>query len=82
MMEVPTPYTDHTEMGFFEPFSSSFLREQSFRQSCRFSLQSAFCGVVLRNDPQKVTRAPIERLTDAVCYAAKWLKSSTRRSVE
>ena len=40
------------------------------------------CGLVLRNDPQKVTRAPIERLTDAVCYAAKWLKSSTRHSVE
>jgi hypothetical protein len=27
-------------------------------------------------DTQKVPRAFIEHLTDAVCYTAKWLKSS------
>jgi hypothetical protein len=27
-------------------------------------------------DPQKVASAFVERLTDAVCYTAKWLKSS------
>jgi hypothetical protein len=40
------------------------------------------CGLVLRNDPQKVTRTPIARIADAVCYTAKWLESSTRHSVE
>ena len=29
-----------------------------------------------RNDPQKVVTAFVERLTDALCYTAKWLKSS------
>ena len=44
------------------------------------TLQSDFLRVlVFRNDPQKVTRAPVERLTDAVCYATKWLKSSLEK---
>jgi hypothetical protein len=29
-----------------------------------------------QTDTQKVPRAFVERLTDAVCYTAKWLKSS------
>jgi hypothetical protein len=28
------------------------------------------------SDTAKVLRAFVERLTDAVCYSAKWLKSS------
>src|SRR5215204_7797114 len=41
------------------------------------SLQGdCFCGLVSINDPQKVTSGFVERLTDAMRYAAKWLKSS------
>jgi hypothetical protein len=32
--------------------------------------------LVCPNDPQKVPRAFVEGLTDAVCYTVKWLKSS------
>jgi len=32
--------------------------------------------LVCPNEPQKVPRAFVEGLTDAVCYTAKWLKSS------
>ena len=32
-------------------------------------------------DTQKVPRAFVERLTDAMCYTAKWLKSSSRTLV-
>ena len=32
-----------------------------------------------KTDPQKVARALVEPLTDAVCYTAKWLKSSLEK---
>jgi hypothetical protein len=32
--------------------------------------------LVCPNDTKKVSRAFVERLTDAVCSTAKWLKSS------
>ena len=41
---------------------------------------ATFCVSVSRNDTQKVSRAFVERLTNALCYATKWLKSSTRSS--
>jgi hypothetical protein len=36
-----------------------------------------FCGSSAQTDTVKVPRAFVERLTDAVCYAAYWLKSSS-----
>jgi len=45
--------------------------------SDNYSLCSAtFCVSLSRNDTQKVSRAVVERQTDALCYATKWLKSS------
>ena len=44
--------------------------------------KATFCGSVFRNDPQKVSRGFYEGLTDAVCYTAKWLKSSLERLSE
>jgi hypothetical protein len=40
-----------------------------------------FCGSLLDRDRQKVLRALVERLTDALCYTAKWIKSSSRHFV-
>ena len=37
-----------------------------------------FCESSQQTDTVKVPRAFVERLTDAVCYAAWWLKSSTK----
>jgi hypothetical protein len=36
---------------------------------------------LLERDRQKVLRALVERLTDALCYTAKWIKSSSRSLV-
>jgi hypothetical protein len=41
-----------------------------------------FCGSLIETNPQKVPMAFVERLTDAMCYAAKWLKSSVERLSE
>jgi hypothetical protein len=38
--------------------------------------------LVCPNDTKKVSRAIVERLTDAVCSTAKWLKSSSRNCLE
>lgn len=38
--------------------------------------ERTFCGLSAQTDPVKVPRAFVERLTDAVCYAAQWLKPS------
>jgi hypothetical protein len=38
--------------------------------------KATFHGLLPETDPQKVASAFVERLTDAVCYTAKWLKSS------
>ena len=38
--------------------------------------RKTFYGLPVRTDPKKVSRVPMERFTDAVCQAPKWLKSS------
>jgi len=84
MMEVCAPYTDHDdEIGFSEPFVPLFSENRPSDNKCRFfSLERVvFCGLwsCATRPAKKVTRAPIERLIDAVCYAAIWLKSSSCR---
>jgi hypothetical protein len=41
--------------------------------------RATFYGSVCHCDPQKFLRALVERLSDTVCYAAKWLKSSVEK---
>jgi hypothetical protein len=57
-----------------EPFGHLFS-EGTFQQ-LQVLCRATFCVSVSRNDLQKVARALVKRLTDAVCYTAKWLKSS------
>jgi hypothetical protein len=38
--------------------------------------RATFCGSLLDRERQKVLGALVERLTDALCYTAKWQKSS------
>jgi hypothetical protein len=68
-------------MGFSEPFWALFYQNEP-SDNCRLSLQSdLFLRVGLPQRPAKSHEAPVERLTDAVCYAVKWLKSSSRKFV-
>src|SRR5215216_4304242 len=52
--------------------------------SCRLSvkLSETFYGLAVHTDTRKVARAIVEHLTDAACYTAKWLKSSSTHSGE
>jgi hypothetical protein len=43
------------------------------------SSQCDFFVSVGRNDTQKVLRAFVERLTDALCKTVEWLKSSSKQ---
>ena len=64
---------DHGENKAFAPLPLFAKNEPSDN----YRLCSAtFCVSVSRNDTQKVSRAFVECLTDALCYATKWLKSS------
>jgi hypothetical protein len=44
--------------------------------------RETFYGLAAPTDPKKVYGAPTEPSTDAVCQAAKWLKSSSTHSGE
>src|SRR5215204_3885706 len=60
------PPTDHND-AVYGPFTPLFSENASSTTS-RFLISSAtFCGSVCRNDPQKVPRAFVESLSDAVC---------------
>ena len=49
------------------------------KTDCSFSLQDDFLRVGLPQRHEKSPKRFVERLTDAVRYAAKWLKSSTMK---
>jgi hypothetical protein len=65
--------TDHVNRAcrLFAPLSQH-VPSNNHKSFCR----ATFCGSLRETDPQKVGRAFVEVLTNAVCYAAKWLKSS------
>jgi hypothetical protein len=50
--------------------------------SCRFFSRATFCGSLRESDTAKAPSAFAERLTDAVSYTAKWLKSSLEKLSE
>jgi hypothetical protein len=59
-----------------EPFGPLFS-ERTF-QRLQVLCRATYFGSVFRNDPQKDAWAFVECLTDAECYTAKWLKSSSK----
>jgi hypothetical protein len=44
--------------------------------------EEAFCGSPAHSDSIRIPRAFVERLTEAVCCAANWIKSSVERPYE
>src|SRR5215207_6841434 len=68
---MPLPTMCNRACRLFAPLSQ---HEPS--NNCKSFCRAPFCGSLSRNDLQKVARAFVEVLTNAVCYAAKWLKSS------
>ena len=58
------------------------LSQHEPSNNCKSFGRATFGGLVSRNDPQKVARAFVEVLTNAVCYAAKWLKSTALKLSE
>jgi len=68
--------------GHFSRISAGYVRERTSQNassnSCRFFSRATFCVSLSRKDPRKVARVFVEGLTVAVCYTAKWLKSSSR----
>src|SRR5215213_8863366 len=65
---------DHNDAAFA---SSPRFSQNVPSNSCRFFSRATFCVSLSRNNSQKVARAFVEGLTVAVCYTAKWLKSSS-----
>jgi hypothetical protein len=65
--------SDHVNRacGLFAPLSQHEPSNNG-KSFCR----ATFCGSLREPDPQKVASAFVEVLTNTVCYAAKWLKSS------
>src|SRR5215207_6022185 len=59
--------------------SPAFLIRGTLRQTLASLCRATFCVFVCPNDTKKVPRAFAELLSDAVCYPAKWLKSSLER---
>ena len=78
MIGVYAP-TDHVNRAcrLFAPLSQ---HEPS--NNCKSFCRATFCGLLRETDPQKVARAFVEVLTNAVCYAAKWLKSTLEKLSE
>jgi hypothetical protein len=76
LIEVAAPYPDHDEYGFWLVCPSFLTTPPTTAGSLS---RATFWGSVCRKDAQKVGRAFVERLTDAVCYTAKGIKSSLER---
>src|ERR671910_3351912 len=74
---MPLPTMCNRACRLFAPLSQ---HEPS--NNCKSFCRATFCGSLSRNDPQKVARAFVEVLTNAVCYTAKWLKSTVERLSE
>jgi hypothetical protein len=79
-LKVPTPCRPHSDKALSSLHPTSLTtplptRPQALRATC-------FCGSLRETDPQKVARVFVESLTVAVCYTAKWLKSSSKQSDE
>src|SRR5919112_6456218 len=71
---MPLPTMCNRACRLFAPLS-----QHELSNNCKSFCRATFCGSVSRNDPQKDPRAFVEVLTNAVCYAAKWLKSTLEK---
>jgi hypothetical protein len=61
----------------FMTLHPTFLRARLFQYLQASYSRETFCGSLRQTDMQKVPRAFVEGLTEAVSYTAKWLKSSS-----